>query len=202
MDDMIVKKTGESCLFDVASDQKGYFTSRQATACGITHSLLAYHAQHGRYERVRRGLYRLTSYPPSLNEEIMVGWLAVGRDIAVASHQSALALHDLSDVIADHVHMTVPRGRRDREDVPGVRVHTTTRSFEPRDLSVREGIRVTSPIRTVLDIDELGVSLEHVEAAARETIQRGQATPAMFFDRAMRYAGRFRNHLMHGQVVL
>jgi len=190
------------CLFDVASEQKGYFTASQALDCGFSRKLLAYHAQRGRYRRERVGLYRLRDYPSDMFEEIMAAWLAVGRDIAVASHQSALELHDLSDLIANHVHLTVPREHREGTKIPGVRVHTTTRPFEPLDIVKREGIRVTSPIRTVLDIDEAGVSLEHVEAAAREAIQRGQATPSMFHERAMRYGGRFRNHLAHGHVQL
>ena len=132
----------------------------------------------------------------------MVGWLAVGREISVVSHQSALVLHDLSDVIADAVHVTVPRVERTRARVPGVRVHTTTRSFEQLDVVTREGMRVTSPIRTVLDIDELGLSLEHVERAAREAIDRGQATRSMFLVRAETYGGRFRSHLIYGQVKL
>lgn len=202
MHDMVGTRSAERCLFDIASEQLGYFTSAQAVQCGLSRNLLAYHAQSGRFQHERRGIYRLRDYPPSMHEEVMVGWLAVGREIAVVSHQSALALHDLSDIIADAVHVTVPRAKRQRSSVPGVRVHTTIKPFEPLDVVTRDGMRVTSPIRTVLDIDEIGVSLEHVEVAAREAIQRGQATAGMFRERAMRYGGRFRNHLAHGQVQL
>jgi len=194
--------TVEECLFEVASGQLGHFTTAQAARCGMSRNLITHHVRSGRFRRERRAIYRLRDYPPSMHEEIMVGWLAVGRDIAVVSHQSALAIHDLSDVIADAIHVTVPRVQRTRARVTGVRVHTSTRSFEPLDIVRREGMRVTSPIRTVLDIDELGLSLEHVERAAREVIDRGQATRSMFLERALTYGGRFRNHLVHGQVQL
>lgn len=202
MGDMKRESPDDQCLFEIASDQKGHFTSAQAAECGVSRSLLAQRARNGSIARERRGIYRLTRYPFSMHEEIMVGWLAVGRDVAVVSHQSALEVHDLSDVIADEIHVTVPRSRKDRIRVEGVHVHTTVREFEPLDVVSREGMRITSPIRTVLDIDEAWFSLEHIEAAARQVIQRGQATPAMFYERAMRYGGRFRNHLAHGQIRL
>jgi predicted transcriptional regulator of viral defense system len=52
--------------------------------------------------------------------------LALGSD-ALISHESALALLDLSDVIPDAIHIVVPRSRRYRPALPGVRLHTTTR---------------------------------------------------------------------------
>ena len=42
----------------------------------------------------------------------MAAWLAVGKQNAVVSHESALDLLDLSDVSPDRVHLTVPRSRR------------------------------------------------------------------------------------------
>lgn len=202
MTDTKASKPDHQCLFDIASEQKGFFTLSQATGCGFSRRMLTYHTERGRFQREGIGVYRLRDYPQSMFEEVMVAWLAVGRDISVASHQTALELLDLSDVIADRIHLTVSREHRGGTTLPGVRVHTTTRPFGPRDLATREGIRVTSPIRTVMDVDEIGLSLEHVEAAAREAIQRGQATPAMFRERAATYGGRFRRHLAEGLVRL
>jgi len=143
-----------------------------------------------------------------MREEIMAAWLAVGQTIAVVSHQSALALHDLSDVIPDTIHLTVPRShgptvprsRRTHPDLPGTRSHTSSRPFGPLDVVTREGMRVTSPIRTVLDVDDLGLSLEHVEVAARQVIDRGQGTREMFTRRAR--GGRFLGDLESGRIHL
>jgi hypothetical protein len=49
----------------VAYSQDGYFTSRQAGEHGFSAQLLALHVRSGRYERIRRGLYRLRDYPGS-----------------------------------------------------------------------------------------------------------------------------------------
>lgn len=99
------------CLFGTASEQGGYFTAEQARACGYGFALLSHHAKTGRFIRVRRGLYRLREYPSSPREDVLAAWLALGKDVAVVSHESALDLLDLSDVIPDAAHLTVPRSR-------------------------------------------------------------------------------------------
>lgn len=202
MDDMPQVKPNHACLFGVASEQMGYFTNAQAARCGFSRDGLAKHARSGRFIRARRGLYRLRDYPSDMYEHVMAAWLSIGRDTAVVSHQTALAIHDLTDVIPDAVHLTVPRARRSHPRLPGVRIHTSTRPFGPRDVVDREGMRVTSPIRTVLDVDDLGLSLEHVEIAAREVIRRGQATSEMFELRARARGGRFVADLERGWIQL
>src|SRR5664280_1945725 len=90
-------------LFAVASEQAGYFTTAQARACGYHWDLLSHHTRAGRFVRLRRGLYRLRDYPSSPHEEMMAAWLATGRESALVSHESALSLLDLSDVVPDAV---------------------------------------------------------------------------------------------------
>ena len=160
-------------LYEVAAEQHGYFTAAQARACGFSSRLLAHHVAGGRYERVRWGLYRLRAYPSGPHDEVMAAWLAVGKELAVVSHDSALDLLDLSDVIPDAVHLTVPRARRKTRPLPGTTVHTTTRTFGLGDLTEREGIRLTGPARTILDAAEIGVGPEQIELAIRQAAERG-----------------------------
>ena len=109
-------------LFDVASEQYGYFTADQATRCGYAPDMLTYHVGRGTFQRVHRGIYRFRDYPSSLHEPVIAAWLAIGKDAAVVSHESALDLWDLSDVIAAAVHLTVPRVQRSlaNRSLPGV----------------------------------------------------------------------------------
>ncbi|MCL4466976.1 MAG: type IV toxin-antitoxin system AbiEi family antitoxin domain-containing protein [Chloroflexi bacterium] len=79
-----------TCLFHIASGQAGYFTTEQARACGYSFALLSHRVKSGRFSRVRRGLYRLREYPSSPREDVLAAWLAVGKDVAVVSHESAL----------------------------------------------------------------------------------------------------------------
>lgn len=63
-------------------------------------STLRHHARPGgRYERVRRGLYRLRHFPTSPHEHVVAAWIPLRDAGAVVSHESALELYELSDVI-------------------------------------------------------------------------------------------------------
>lgn len=202
MHDESRSRPNHQCLFHIASAQMGYFTNPQAAACGFSRDALSMHSQSGRFVRERRGLYRLRDFPSSPREHVMAAWLAVGRDVAVVSHESALDLHELSDVIPDAVHLTVPRLKRAHPKLPGVKIHTTSRAFGPNEIVRLDGMRVTAPIRTILDVDDTGLSLEHVEVAALQAIQRGQATREMFEGQAAARGGRFRADLAHGRIHL
>ena len=139
-------------LFLLASEQAGYFTSAQAHDYGYSKQLLAHHAGTTRFQRVRRGLYRLRDYPTSPREEVMAAWLAAGKEQAVVSHESALELLGLSDVVPTAIHLLVPRDRRWFRPPPGVTLHTTTYPLDPQEVVVRLGMRVTAPVRTILDV--------------------------------------------------
>jgi predicted transcriptional regulator of viral defense system len=99
------QKTDLPSLHRLAYSQDGLFTTRQAQERGVSAQLLAHHARSGRFQRVRHGLYRLSDYPAGEHEEIRAAWLTVGMKRAVVSHESALVLHGLSDVIPNTVHL-------------------------------------------------------------------------------------------------
>lgn len=160
-------------LFGVASEQAGYFTAAQAHACGYSKQLLSHHAGSGRFIRLRRGLYRLRDYPSSRYEDVMAAWLAAGRDSAVVSHESALDLLDLSDVVPARVHLIVPRSRRGLVLDPPISLHTTVHPVQPEDTVIREGIRLTEPLRTILDAAEMGTGPEQVVMAIKQADRRG-----------------------------
>jgi len=177
MGDSPLEQPGHACLFAIAAGQRGYFTASQARACGFMWNALTYHTQHGRFLRIRRGLYRLRDYPSSPREEIVAAWLAVGKDVTVVSHESALDLLGLSDVIPDAVHLTVPRARRHLPNLPGVIIHTTTRPLSLGDIAVRDGIRLTAAARTIVDAAAAGSAPEQIEKAVIQAVERGLATP-------------------------
>ncbi len=164
-------------LFEIASEQGGYFKAKQARACGFSWALLSHHVTSDRFIRVRRGLYRFREYPSSPREHVLAAWLAAGNEVAVVSHESALDLLGLSDVIPDAVPLTVPRYRRNLPSIPGVKIHTTARPLEASDLIVRDGMAVTSATRSILDAAEAGTAPEQIEMAVAQAIERGMAMP-------------------------
>lgn len=190
MHDTDGRRPDHQCLFEVASEQAGYFTTAQANACGYSSSLRAYHVKQGRWVRIRRGLYRLSEYPSSDHEEVIAAWLWAGKDVAVVSHESALDVLDVSDVIPSTIHITVPRSRRYRPAPAGITLHTTTRSFEPAEVTTRGAVRVTSAVRTILDCAETGTAPEQIISAVRQAVDRGLATRRQFEARAASRGGR------------
>ena len=177
-------------LFDVASEQSGYFTAAQAGHCGFSKPLLVHHARPGgRFVRVRHGLYRLREYPSSPREDVIAAWLTADRNVAVVSHESALDLLDLSAVVPDAVHLTVPRSKRYRRRVPGIAIHTTTRPLRPRDVVVRDGIRVTSAERSIVDAAGGGTAPDQVARAVTQALERGMTTESRLLA-AARQRGR------------
>ena len=176
MDDTLASKPDHICLFDVATPQMGYFTAAQARECGFSWDLLSYHARTGRYQRIQHGLYRIRDFPSTLREEVMAAWLTVGKEVAVVSHDSALDLYDLSDNIPNAVHLTVSRSHRNNPKPPQTVVHTTTRPLQQSDVWRHEGMRVTSPARTIIDAADIGVGPEQIEMAVAQALRRGLVT--------------------------
>jgi predicted transcriptional regulator of viral defense system len=176
MDDATVSKPDWQCLFHAAASQYGHFTVGQARECGIGTDLLSFHTRSGRFQRVYRGVYRLRDYPSSEHEEVVAAWLALGREQAVVSHESALDLFDLSDVVPNAVHFTVPRRQRYLSPPKGVRLHTVNLPLDTKEVVERDGIRATAPARTIVDAAESGIAPEQVEKAVREALRRGLTT--------------------------
>jgi len=158
-------------LFDVAQAQAGYFTTKQAARVGYSPQLLAYYRDN-RVERVRRGIYRLVHFPASDHEDLVVLWLWSEQE-GVFSHETALALHDLSDILPSRVHLTLPaRWRRRRLRVPtGLVLHFA--DIGDGDRSSFDAVPVTRPRRTLMDCIETHVEPRLVEQAIRQALQRG-----------------------------
>jgi predicted transcriptional regulator of viral defense system len=165
-------------IYKSAEAQAGYFVAQQAIDAGMDRSTLHHHTRPGgRYLRVRRGLYRLRHFPPSPHEHVMVGWLPLRDSGAVVSHESALELHDLSDVIPSAVHLTVPRSERGIRPREGVRLHTAFRPATKREVQSIAGLPVTNPERSIVDALDAGAQPEQIEMAVHQALDRGVTTP-------------------------
>jgi predicted transcriptional regulator of viral defense system len=140
-------------LTDVAASQGGYFTARQAERGGYGASHLSYHVRAGNFERAGHGLYRIPTLPLSDHDDLVRLWLwSRGRDDrpqAVISHQTALALHDLAELIPTTIHLTVPPGFRKRRP-RGCLLHKGI--VEPAATQPFDVITVTTPLKTLGDL--------------------------------------------------
>lgn len=157
-----------------AYQQSGYFTSAQAREHRVSRQLLDHHVKQERFERVRRGLYRIQGFPSSEHDDIREKWMAVGPEKATVSHESALALLDLSDNITGEIHLLLPRRHRGLRRPPGVVIHTRPDN-EKVDTIWREGMPITTPARTLVDVaDEL--QPEQAAMAVQQALNLGLLT--------------------------
>ena len=173
-------------LLSVAAGQGGYFTARQALSVGYAYPEQHYHVAHGNWQRVGRGVFRLRDYPlPEREDLIVVSLLShdrIGQPRATVSHETALALYDISDVNPARIHLTAPSGFR-RQLPPGVILHYAT--LQPIDWDEREGFRVTTPLRTLLDVAEHPASWPYLDAAIRDALHRGLVRGQKVLDAAV-----------------
>jgi predicted transcriptional regulator of viral defense system len=167
-----------------AYGQGGYFDAARARAHRVSRQLLDHHIRLGRYERVRRGLYRIAGFPTTEHDDIREKWMAVGTDRAVVAHESALALLELSDNIPNQVHLLVRRRHRGLRRPPGVVIHT----YSDDDLIQtvwRDGLPVTAPARTIVDVLD-AIQPEQAEMAVHQALRRGLVTPRQLREEAAR----------------
>jgi predicted transcriptional regulator of viral defense system len=162
-------------LSALAAEQGGYFTAKQAQALDYDRRRLAYHVRAGNFERAGRGLYRIPTLPLSEHDDLvrLTLWTRDRADVpqGVVSHQAALALHDLSDVFAGAVHLTVPKTFR-KPPPRGVVLHHQDLSRE--DWAEHAGFRATTPLRTLLDVASAAeVSSDELRKAVRDALERG-----------------------------
>lgn len=159
-------------LYETAAAQEGLFTTQQAATAGYSAPLLTHHLHAGRVVRVRRGVWRLVHFPAGDHEDLTAMWLWSGQE-GVFSHQTALALHDLSEVLPAQVHLTLPEAwRKRRLRVPeGVVLH---HGHVANDERCWFGpVPATTPLRTLEDCAAENLPPELLRAAALDALSRG-----------------------------
>jgi predicted transcriptional regulator of viral defense system len=164
-------------LYDLAAHQGGFFTARQARAAGYEDNVHPYHVRSRNWVREARGVYRLSQFPMPVRPDLMV-WQLWSRNRqdepqGVFSHATALSLHELSDVMPAKLDMTVRPGFRRMAAIPEVlRLHRA--KIAARDVQTIDAVRVTTPLRTLLDvIAEGAIAQELLVQAVDQALRRG-----------------------------
>lgn len=166
------KRPSWASLYETASAQAGYFTTKQAAEAGYSLPLVHTHLKAGRMQRVRRGIYRLVHFPAGEDEELVIIWLW-SEQAGVFSHQTALALHELSDALPAKVHITLPAAWSARRLRPPTGVVLHHGDVPKSDRAWFGPVPVTSPRRTLLDSARRRVSPELLTHAIRQATRRG-----------------------------
>jgi len=178
---MWTNKKTEKKLLEIAQKQGGYFTSGQALKAGYSYRLQSYHKEQKHWKEIDTGLYKLTNLPASEYDDL-IRWSLWSRDNkgnpqAVISHESALVVHELGDVLPVKVHLIIPV--KFRKEIPdGVIYHKG--NIKPEDIEMRDDFSITTPIRTIIDVAEGNISMEQLEQVVRDGLDKGLIRPVQF----------------------
>lgn len=167
-------------LFEIADRQQGFFTSKQAEECGFSRSNFHLKIKSGEWINIIRGIYKLAYYQSYDRPELALWSLwsrgKNGIPKGVWSHETAMDIHNISDIMHSKLHMIVPKGFRRRGEIPkNIQIHFS--DISKQDIEERQGYSVTTPIRTLTDIIKEGtISNEQIATAINNAIEKGIIT--------------------------
>jgi very-short-patch-repair endonuclease len=166
-------RRAERVIATLASRQHGVVARWQLLGAGVTANQIQWRLRSGRLHEIHRGVYLVGHpVPPPLAVE-QAALLASGVQ-AVLSHRSAANLWNLLPYPASApAWVTVPPGRGASRS--GIQ---TYRALVPsRDIRNRDGLRLTSPPRTILDLS-LSLDEQELEHVVGEAAYRRLASEA------------------------
>lgn len=149
-------------LLEIATDQHGFVTNRDATTLGLPSSYLGTMKARGSIERVAHGLYHFPQVPVTAYTPFMEAVLWTGEG-AVLSHDAVLSLHGLANANPSVIRVSTPR--RVRKSTPPVAVKVIRRTIPDEDLTRYEGIPSTTVARALLDSCDLIMRSRLLDAA-------------------------------------
>ena len=141
----------ERVIVDLARRQQGLLTHAQLTSIGVGRRTIERWVALGRLRAVHREVYAYGPRPLTKRGKWLAAVLALGPG-AFLSHESAAALWGLAGD-RPKVDVNAPRGRQVRPGrASGIKVHRC--KFDPVEVTVRDGIPVSTVARTLFDLAE------------------------------------------------
>jgi very-short-patch-repair endonuclease len=133
-------------IAELAARRHGIVTTADLVAAGLGRGAIARRVADGRLRQLHRGVFLVGPLKGAATDE-MAAALACGPT-SVVSHHAAAALWGFRPAWNGVIDVTVTRQVQDRQ---GIRVHRT-RALDPRDVTRRVGIPLTTPARTLIDL--------------------------------------------------
>jgi very-short-patch-repair endonuclease len=130
----------------LAARQEGVVSVGQLHGLGADKDWIHKRVAMGWLVHVFRGVYGI-GHPPRTRRGWYVAALLAGGERSVLSHTTAAAVQEIASA-GRQLHLTVPRTAMGLE---GIRTHRP-RTLRPEDIVIVDGLRVTSPARTLIDL--------------------------------------------------
>ncbi len=132
----------------IAGRQHGVFTRAQAKHGGATSGVIKWRLKTGRWELERHNVYRLAGTRRTWRQQAMAACQCFA---AVLSHRAAAVLGSFPGFTRARVELTVPRNRS-RSAARRMIIHSVEDPIPVEDITAIDGIPVTKPVRTLLDL--------------------------------------------------
>jgi very-short-patch-repair endonuclease/predicted transcriptional regulator of viral defense system len=172
-------------LDELAAAQHGTFTLDDARISGLTHAQIDARVAT-RWSPLYEGVFRIRGAPSTWRGELLAATFAAG-DGAAISHRSAAALYKLPGADTELIELTCLRWKRTVQ--PRFVVHESRR-LDARDVQSLDGIPVTTPERTLLDLASIFPRANYLEfivqAARRRRLITFESTKETFDRHARR----------------
>jgi predicted transcriptional regulator of viral defense system len=177
-------------LFNLAAGQGGYFTAAQAKRLGYSYQAQAHHVSAGNWLRIDRALFRLAEWVPDVHDDL-ARWTLWSGGSGVVSHETALVVHGIGEFESAKIHLTVPPGSTRHDD--GVALHPA--ALPETDVLERAGFRVTTPVRSLIDVAALAPDEEQLARAIADGRDAGLLTVRSLRSRAEAVDARAALHI-------
>jgi predicted transcriptional regulator of viral defense system len=105
--------------------------------------------------------------------------------LSAISHESALSVYGLSDILPARVHVIIPRTASRRRK--GIKLHTNRLNDD--EITIYNGLRITTVARTIADVAIYGHAEEQIRQAIQEALERGLTTQEELKIQASRRGG-------------
>jgi len=172
-------------VWELAASQHGVVTHHQLRTLGYGAEAIRHRLRVGRLHRRAQGVYAVGRPDLTWHGRLMVAVLSCGPT-ALISHATATALYALLPRVPGSVEVTVATERSRRR--AGVTVHCRGR-LAAADRSSRDGVPVTSPARTLVDI-ATRLSAAQVERAVNQADAMDLVDPESLRAECARFAGQ------------
>jgi hypothetical protein len=139
-------KCADRRVAEAARRRHGVVSLADLIRCGLTPRQVQHRVETGRLHRIHAGVYAVGHPLVSPLGRCMAAALAAGEG-GVLSHRGAVWLWGMPQSLPETLDVTCPRRRRSR---PALRCHEAELPADER--AVHEGIPVTSPSRSILDV--------------------------------------------------
>jgi len=143
-----VDRSADDRLLEFTAGHYAVFRGAHARMCGLSDRQIEGRIELGLWRRLYADVYLIAGSPLTWKGALLAACWAGGFR-AAASHRSAAALWELAGGRKPVVEITCPRWRRAQHE--GLVVHET-KVLDGIDIAVVEGIPVTTPERTLLDL--------------------------------------------------